>query len=157
MMKSKPGRGDDKRHVETEENWIAGSLNFVVFLATAAVAYTDWIVVPNVVPRLSLCAAHCAKRAGQSPAAHRWLGGGVYGSAGPLRWAPDDLQVRIVRDVIALAGFLVVAFLVTPDRQATRPPGGRGTAAAGRVRARSDPGLPGTAAGIAETSHPSCP
>ena len=31
----------DRRHVETEENWITGSLNFVVFLAIAAVAYTD--------------------------------------------------------------------------------------------------------------------
>ena len=41
-------KGDDKRRVETEENRITGSLNFVVFLAIAAVAYTDWIVVPNI-------------------------------------------------------------------------------------------------------------
>ena len=38
----------DMRHVDTEENWITGSLNFVVFLAIAAVAYTDWMVVPNI-------------------------------------------------------------------------------------------------------------
>ena len=38
----------DRRQVETEEHWITGSLNFIVFLAIAAVAYTDWIVVPNI-------------------------------------------------------------------------------------------------------------
>ena len=41
-------KSGDKRQVETEENWITGSLNFVVFLAIAAVAYTDLIVVPNI-------------------------------------------------------------------------------------------------------------
>ena len=40
--------GADKRHVETEEYRITGLPNFVVFLAIAAVAYTDSIVVPNV-------------------------------------------------------------------------------------------------------------
>ena len=41
-------KSGDERQVETEENWITGSLNSVVFLAIAAVAYTDWIVVPNI-------------------------------------------------------------------------------------------------------------
>ena len=41
-------KSGDKRQVETEESWITGSLNFVVFLAIAAVAYTDFIVVPNI-------------------------------------------------------------------------------------------------------------
>jgi hypothetical protein len=41
-------KSDDKRRGETEESWISGSLNFVVFLAMAAVGYTDWIVVPKI-------------------------------------------------------------------------------------------------------------
>jgi serine phosphatase RsbU (regulator of sigma subunit) len=104
---------DGKRRVDTEENWITGSLNFVVFLAMAAVAYTDWMVVPNIslgylyvlpialsalvnplrltIPLVAVCTVLQDIFAGQD----------------------DSVQVRTVRDAIALAGFLVVAFLVT--------------------------------------------
>ena len=106
-------KSGDKRQVETEENWITGSLNFVVFLAIAAVAYTDWIVVPNIslgylyvlpialsalinpLPLTIVLAVGCAV---------------LQDIFGP---ASDTVQVRGVRDAITLAGFLVVALLVT--------------------------------------------
>ena len=47
-MKSISKRGDDQRYLRTEENRIAGMLNFIILLAVAAIAYTDWIVVPNI-------------------------------------------------------------------------------------------------------------
>ena len=39
---------DDKQRVKLEEIRITGWLNFVVFLAMAAVAYTDSVVVSNI-------------------------------------------------------------------------------------------------------------
>ena len=101
------------RRIWVEENRTAGLMNFVVFLAIAAVAYTDWIVVPNVslgylyvlpialsalcnpLPFTIVLVAVCTVLQD------------IY--AGVV----ETLQVRIVRDVIALAGFLIVAFLVT--------------------------------------------
>src|ERR1700735_2251606 len=47
-MKGKQKRDEEKQRVQVEETRITGMLNFVVFLAIAAVAYTDWIVVPNI-------------------------------------------------------------------------------------------------------------
>jgi hypothetical protein len=40
-------RGDEQRHLRTEENRIAGMLNFLIFLSVAAIGYTDWRIVPN--------------------------------------------------------------------------------------------------------------
>jgi hypothetical protein len=48
LMKGNKNSDDYKRHVRIEESGITGLLNFVVALAIAAVAYTDWIVVANV-------------------------------------------------------------------------------------------------------------
>jgi serine phosphatase RsbU (regulator of sigma subunit) len=105
-------KSDAKRRVDTEEHWITGSLNFVVFLAIAAVAYTDSIVVPDIslgylyvlpialsalinpLPITIILAVGCTVLAD--------LFAGKY-----------TVQVRTVRDAITLAGFLVVAFLVT--------------------------------------------
>ena len=106
-------KSDGKRPVETEENWITGSLNFLVFLAIAAVAYTDWMVVPNI----SLGYLYVLPIA-------------LSGLINPLpltialavactilqdifAGTPDSVEVRAVRDAIALAGFLIVGFLVT--------------------------------------------
>ncbi len=106
-------KSDGKRPVETEENWITGSLNFLVFLAIAAVAYTDWMVVPNI----SLGYLYVLPIA-------------LSGLINPLpltialavactilqdifAGTPDSVEVRAVRGAIALAGFLIVGFLVT--------------------------------------------
>ncbi|HTD96461.1 MAG TPA: hypothetical protein VK627_06010, partial [Edaphobacter sp.] len=40
--------GEHQRYLSIEEGRTAGLLNVVVFLAIAAVAYTDWIVVANI-------------------------------------------------------------------------------------------------------------
>ncbi len=112
-MKSKQGRGDDKRRVEAEENWITGSLNFVVFLAIAAVAYTDWMVVPDVaLGYLYVLPITLSGLINPLP-----LTIGIAVGCAVLQdlfaGGSNTVQVRTVRDAIALAGFLVVAFLVT--------------------------------------------
>jgi serine phosphatase RsbU (regulator of sigma subunit) len=112
-MNSNTKRDGDKRQVNVEETWITGSLNFVVFLAMAAVAYTDWIVVPNIslgylyvlpialsalinpLPLTIVLAVGCAI---------------LQDFFGPTS---DTVPVRSVRGAITLAGFLVVAFLVS--------------------------------------------
>ena len=97
-----------------EENRITGLFNFLIFLSIVAIGYTDWKVVPEVslgylyvlpialsalvnpVALTSLLAFACAVLADL-----------FFGTT------PETLQVRVVRDVITLAGFLVVGFLVT--------------------------------------------
>ena len=104
---------DDARRIQVEENRTAGLMNFVVFLAIAAVAYTDWRVVPfislgylyvlpialsalcNPLPITIVLVAVCTVL--------QDIFAGVV----------ETFQVRMVRDAMALAGFLVVAFLVT--------------------------------------------
>ena len=104
---------DSARRIQVEENRTAGLMNFVVFLAIAAVAYTDWRVVPyislgylyvlpialsalcNPLPFTIILVAVCTVL--------QDIFAGVV----------ETLQVRIVRDGMALAGFLIVAFLVT--------------------------------------------
>jgi serine phosphatase RsbU (regulator of sigma subunit) len=106
-------KSGDKRHVETEENWITGSLNFVVFLAIAAVAYTDWIVVPNISLGY-LYMLPIALSALVNPLALTIaLAVGCTVLADLFAGTPDTVEVRSVRDGITLAGFLVVAILVT--------------------------------------------
>jgi sigma-B regulation protein RsbU (phosphoserine phosphatase) len=97
-----------------EESRITGWLNFVLLMAMAAVAYTDWIVVPNVslgylyvlpvalsalinpLPLTITLAVVCTV-----------LQDIFFGTA------PEIPQVRVFRNAITLAGFLVVGFLVT--------------------------------------------
>jgi serine phosphatase RsbU (regulator of sigma subunit) len=106
-------KSGDKRQVETEENWITGSLNFVVFLAIAAVAYTDWIVVPNIsLGYLYVLPIALSALINPLPITIG-LAVGCTVLADLFAGAPDAVQVRAIRDAITLAGFLVVAFLVT--------------------------------------------
>src|SRR3984885_14969811 len=106
-------KSDDKRRVETEETWITGSLNFVIFLSIAAVGYTDWIVVPNIslgylyVLPIALSALVNPLAITIALAVVCAVLQEVFGPAS------DVLQVRIFRDAITFAGFLVVAFLMT--------------------------------------------
>jgi sigma-B regulation protein RsbU (phosphoserine phosphatase) len=102
-----------KRRVEADENWITGSLNFVVFLAIAAVAYTDSIVVPNIsLGYLYVLPIALSALINPLPLT---IGLAVASTvlADLFAGTPDTVQVRSIRDVITLAGFLVVAFLVT--------------------------------------------
>jgi sigma-B regulation protein RsbU (phosphoserine phosphatase) len=111
-MKTTNG-SSDPRHERIEETRLTGMLNVLVFLATAAVAYTDSIVVPDVslgylyvlpvalsalVNPLALTLALIAV----CTVLQDIFSGG----------APSTLQIRIVRDAMTLGGFLIVGFLV---------------------------------------------
>src|SRR3984885_6609413 len=110
-MTSNTKRDDDKRQVNAEETWITGSLNFVVFLAIAAVAYTDWIVVPNISLGY-LYVLPIALSALINPLPLTIAIAVVCTVLQDLfAGLPDTVQVRVVRDAIALAGFLVVSLL----------------------------------------------
>ncbi len=87
-------------------------LNFVIFLAIAAVGYTDWIVVPNVSLGY-LYVLPIALSALVNPLPLTIALAVVCTVLQDLFAADRSLQVRIVRDRITLAGFLVVGFLVT--------------------------------------------
>ncbi len=105
--------GRDRKRERLEEHRTIGLLNALVALAVAAVGYTDWIVVANV----SLGYLYVFPIA-------------LSGLINPLPFTvtlavvcmvlqdifgppADSLQLRIVHNVVGLAGFLVVGFLVT--------------------------------------------
>ena len=112
-MKGIGKRGEDQQHLRTEENRIAGMLNFIILLSVAAIGYTDWIVVPNIT--LGYLYVLPIALSGLVNPLPFTLGAAVVCSFLQDIFAPqaDSLQVRIIRDVITLAGFLIVAFLVT--------------------------------------------
>jgi len=113
LIRGRKKKEDEKQRVKLEEIRITGWLNFVVLLAMAAVAYTDSVVVANIslgylyVLPIALSAfinplwvtvvLACASTVLQD----------VFGPSS------DTPKVRVVRGVIALAGFLIVGFLVT--------------------------------------------
>jgi serine phosphatase RsbU (regulator of sigma subunit) len=113
LMKGIGKEGDDQRHLRTEENRIAGMLNFIILLSVAAIGYTDWIVVPNIT--LGYLYVLPIALSGLINPLPVTLGAAVVCSILQDIFAPqaDTLQLRIIRDVITLAGFLIVAFLVT--------------------------------------------
>ena len=107
-MKRNGKRGDDQRYLRTEENRIAGMLNFIILLAVAAIAYTDWIVVPNItLGYLYVLPIALSGLVNPLPVT---LGAAVVCSFLQDVFAAqtDSLQVRTIRDVITLAGFLIV-------------------------------------------------
>ncbi len=97
----------------TEENRITGLLNFVVFLAIAAVAYTDWIIVPNIsMGYLYLLPLALSALVNPLPVTTGLAVGctvlqDIFGTPS------DAIPLRAGRDAISLAGFLIVSFLVT--------------------------------------------
>jgi serine phosphatase RsbU (regulator of sigma subunit) len=113
-MKGKQKRDEEKQRVQVEETRITGMLNFVVFLAIAAVAYTDWIVVPNVsLGYLYVLPIALSALVNRPPITFALavvctvLQDFFFGTA------PETFQVRILRNAITLIGFLVVGLLVT--------------------------------------------
>jgi sigma-B regulation protein RsbU (phosphoserine phosphatase) len=113
MMKGTKNNDGNHRQIDTEETRITGSLNFVVALAIAAVAYTDWIVTPNIsLGYLYVLPIALSALVNPLPITIALAVGCTFlqDIFGPTS---DTLQVRVVRGVISLAGFLVVGFLVT--------------------------------------------
>jgi sigma-B regulation protein RsbU (phosphoserine phosphatase) len=113
LMRGRKKKEDDKQRVKLEEMRITGWLNFVVFLAMAAVAYTDSVVVANV----SLGYLYVLPIALSAFINPLWVTAALAVASTVLQdvFGPpsDTAKVRIVRSVIALAGFLIVGFLVT--------------------------------------------
>jgi serine phosphatase RsbU (regulator of sigma subunit) len=112
-MKGNKNSDDYKRLIRTEENRTSGLLNIVVAMAIAAVGYTDWIVVEDdslgylyVLP-VALSALVNRLPITIALAALCTVFEYIFGPA------TDPLHVKIIRSVISLAGYLVVAFLVT--------------------------------------------
>jgi serine phosphatase RsbU (regulator of sigma subunit) len=106
-------RNDRKRQLDIRASRTAGLLNFVVLLAIAAVAYTDWVVVANVslgylyVLPIALCALINPLQFTVGLVVICTFLTDIFGPP------PDSLKLRIAHNAIALAGFLVVGFLVT--------------------------------------------
>jgi sigma-B regulation protein RsbU (phosphoserine phosphatase) len=104
---------DSQLLVLSEENRVTGLLNFVVLLATAAVGYTDWRVVPNVALGY-LYVLPIALSALVNPLPVTAGLAVVCTVLQDLFYGPSDpLEVRAVRVGIALVGYLIVGFLVT--------------------------------------------
>jgi serine phosphatase RsbU (regulator of sigma subunit) len=113
LMKGNKNSDGNKQHIEREESRITGSLNFVVALAIAAVAYTDWIVVANIsLGYLYVLPIALSALVNPLPLTIALAVGCTFlqDIFGPTS---DTLQVRVVRGVMSLAGFLVVGFFVT--------------------------------------------
>src|SRR5580692_1487734 len=104
---------DRKRRVRMKENRTKGLLNVVVALAIASVAYTDWIVVANI----SLGYLYVLPIALSALVNPLPITLGLAGLCTVLQdiFGPtsDTIHVRVIRAVISLAGYLIVAFLVT--------------------------------------------
>jgi serine phosphatase RsbU (regulator of sigma subunit) len=104
---------DKKRDRQFEERRTFGLLNVVVLLAVAAVGYTDWLVVANV----SLGYLYVLPIA-LSGLVNPWPFTVVLAVVcmvlqdifGP---PADSLHLRIVHNIVGVAGFLIVGFLVT--------------------------------------------
>ncbi len=140
-----------KRHLRFEENRTVGFLNVVVVLAVCAVAYTDWQVVANIslgylyVLPIALCALINPLPITIALAVLCTILEELFGPA-------PDLDLRIYRVVIGLAGFLIVGFVVTLIARQRDPPRSRSPPSARRIRARSPARRPGPAPGPAAAS-----
>jgi serine phosphatase RsbU (regulator of sigma subunit) len=109
----KGNKTSNGNHIDTEESRITGLLNFVVALAIAAVAYTDWIVIANIsLGYLYVLPIALSALVNPLPLTIALAVGCTFlqDIFGP---SSDTLQVRVVRGAISLAGFLVVGFFVT--------------------------------------------
>jgi serine phosphatase RsbU (regulator of sigma subunit) len=113
LMKVSGRKRDDGQQFKTEENRIAGMLNFLMVLCVASVGYTDWIVVPNIslgyLYVLPIALSGLVNRLPFTLAA-AVVCAFLQDVFGPQF---DTLKVRSIRDGITLAGFLMVGFMVT--------------------------------------------
>jgi serine phosphatase RsbU (regulator of sigma subunit) len=115
-MKLRAGnrKSDDlNRHLRAEESRATGLLNIIVAMAIGAVAYTDWIVIEDdSIGYLYLLPIALSAQVNRLPVTVAltvlciWL----QDLFGP---PTDTTHMRIARAAISLAGYLIVAFLVT--------------------------------------------
>src|ERR1700760_2787340 len=113
-MKGKQKRDEEKQRVQVEETRITGMLNLVVFLAVAAVAYTDWVVIPNVsLGYLYVLPIALSALVNRPPIPIALAVGCTVLQDLFFGTQPETLRVRLFRNAITLIGFLVVGFLVT--------------------------------------------
>jgi serine phosphatase RsbU (regulator of sigma subunit) len=104
--------GEHQRYLSIEEGRTAGLLNVVVFLAIAAVAYTDWIVVANIsLGYLYVLPLALSALVNPLPLTIALAVGCniLQDFFGPPH---ESLHLRITHDSIMLAGFLLVSLLV---------------------------------------------
>jgi serine phosphatase RsbU (regulator of sigma subunit) len=104
--------GEHNRYLHTEEGRIGGLLNLVVFLAIAAVAYTDWIVVANIsLGYLYVLPLALSALVNPLPLTIALAAGCTFLSDifGPPQ---ESLYIRTTHSAILLVGFLVVSILV---------------------------------------------
>ena len=113
FLRSSKSTAEYKQQIQTEEIKTTGLLNLVVVLAVVSVAYTDWIVVANISLGY-LYVLPIALSAFINPLPIT-IGLAVLGSILQEFFGPigDNTHVRITRFIISLAGFLIVAFLVS--------------------------------------------
>jgi serine phosphatase RsbU (regulator of sigma subunit) len=112
-MKIMNGSNGTQRE-RVEETRLTGLLNVLVLLATAAVAYSDWIVVPDVsLGYLYVLPIALSALVNPFPVTL-----GLIAVCTVLQdvFAPNmvagALQVRVARDAMTMGGFLIVGFLV---------------------------------------------
>jgi len=104
---------NSKQHLRVEENRVAGLLNVVVILAIVAVAYTDWVVVANVSLGY-LYVLPVALSALVNPLPFTMVLVGICTVLQDIFGPPmETLHLRIVHNLVGIAGFLAVGFLVT--------------------------------------------
>jgi serine phosphatase RsbU (regulator of sigma subunit) len=108
----KNGR-DQEREQQREEHRTIGLLNAVVALAVVAVAYTDWVVVANV--SLGYLYVFPIALSGLIDPWPITVALAVMCTVLTDILGPpaESLQFRIAHNVVGLAGFLVVGFLIT--------------------------------------------
>ncbi|WP_260738007.1 PP2C family protein-serine/threonine phosphatase [Tunturiibacter lichenicola] len=112
FTKSRKSTDEYKRLIRSEENRTTTLLNVIVVLAVAAVAYTDWKVVANLsmgylyVLPIALCALVNPLPITISLAVLCTFLEELFGPA-------PDIDLRIYRVILGLAGFLIVGFVVT--------------------------------------------
>jgi serine phosphatase RsbU (regulator of sigma subunit) len=104
---------DQEREERREEQRTTGLLNAVVVLAVAAVAYTDWAVVANVsLGYLYVLPIALSGLINPLPITVG-LSAGCMVLQDIFGPTPESVRLRIIHNIVGLAGCLIVAFLVT--------------------------------------------
>ena len=113
FMKGNQNSDDYKRHLRTEEHRTVVLLNVIVAVAIATVAYTDWLVTVNItlgylyILPLALSALVNPLSVTIPLALLCTILQDIFGPVA------DTLTIRVIHDSTILAGYLIVAFLVT--------------------------------------------
>jgi len=113
LMKNKKNSQDDERNHLLAENRATGLLNLIIVVAIGAIAYTDKIVVEDdSLGYLYLLPIALSGLVNRLPVtiAIAMLCAFLQEIFGP---PTDNLHVRVLRNVISLAGYLIVSFFVT--------------------------------------------